>query len=751
MIEPIQKKEEPAASKGRQLKERYEGHAKVTGTARYAVDFALPRLVYGFVVQSTIANGTIVSIDRTVAERSYGVLSVLTPFNAPKLPVVPTQTPGSHSLSLLQDTSVFYNGQPIGIVVATSLDAARQAAAQLQVTYRPLPAKLDFMGRLNEARPPRQPGRDPADTGRGDFETLMGKAVATIEETYSTPIQNHNSMEPHSTVAWWNGEKLNLYDSTQSISGDRQAVATVLGIPIENIRVQCPYTGGGFGSKGTTWSHVFLAAIAAKTVGRPVKVALERKQMFGPVGSRPATVQTIRLGASNEGKLLAVQHDVILHASVMEDFFEGSAVQTRSLYACESNLTSHRMVDMNLGVATNMRGPGEATGTAAFESALDELAHKLKMDPIELRLVNYAEKDEGRNLPYTSKHLRECYAQASERFGWSRRNPIPGQRLEGNKLIGYGMASATRHANRSAAQALVSILPNGRVLVASGTQDLGTGTYTIMADTAAAALHIAPELIEVKLGDSMLPKSPASTGSQSAASVCPAVYAAAQQAMMQMLQLATVDAESSLYGRKLEDLDTRDGRVFLKSATATGETFVDLIVRSGGNPVEAIKSAEPGERRASYAANSFGAVFAEVAVDRDTAMVKVRRVVGTYDIGTLMNDTTGMNQLVGGIVWGVSFALHEEALIDPVFGRTVNENFAEYHVPSNPDIGEIDVTVLNIPDTLFNPLGARGIGEISITGVSAAIANAIFNATGKRIRQFPITPDKIMNSQMTTV
>jgi xanthine dehydrogenase YagR molybdenum-binding subunit len=473
--------------------------------------------------------------------------------------------------------------------------------------------------------------------------------------------------------------------------------------------------------------------------------------MFGPVGSRPATVQTIRLGASSEGKLLAVQHDVILHASVMEDFFEGSAVQTRSLYACESNLTSHRMVDMNLGVATNMRGPGEATGTAAFESALDELAHKLKIDPVELRLVNYAEKDEGRNLPFTSKHLRECYVQASERFGWSRRNPIPGQRLEGNKLIGYGMASATRHANRSAAQALVSILPNGRVLVASGTQDLGTGTYTIMADTAAAALHIAPELIEVKLGDSMLPKSPASTGSQSAASVCPAVYAAAQQAMIQMLQLATADAESSLYGRKPEDLGTHDGRVFLKSATTIGETFVDLIARSGGNPVEAIKSAEPGERRVSYTSNSFGAVFAEVAVDRDTAMVKARRVVGTYDIGTLMNDTTGMNQLVGGIVWGVSFALHEEALIDPVFGRTVNENFAEYHVPSNADIGEIDVTVLNIPDTLFNPLGARGIGEISITGVSAAIANAIFNATGKRIRQFPITPDKIMNSQMTTV
>jgi xanthine dehydrogenase YagR molybdenum-binding subunit len=491
--------------------------------------------------------------------------------------------------------------------------------------------------------------------------------------------------------------------------------------------------------------------MAAKAVGRPVKLGLDRSQMFGPVGGRPATVQKIRLGAAADGKLLAVRHDVILHASVMEDFLEGCAVQTRMLYSSESNVTTHRLVDMNLGVATNMRGPGEASGTAALESALDELAIELKMDPVRLRLVNYAERDESKDLPFTSKHLRECYEQAAERFGWSRRNPTPGQRLEGNELIGYGMATATRRANRSAAQAMVRVLPNGHALVTSGTQDLGTGTYTIMADTAAAALGLDPALVEVKLGDSTLPKAPGSTGSQTAASVCPAVHAAARQALLQLFNLATGDAQSSLYGRKPEDLGAGHGCVFLKSDPSSSESFVDLIARGGGKPVEATAGAEPGEHRASHTANSFGAVFAEVAVDRDTCMVKVRRVVGTYDIGTLMNDKTGKNQLVGGIVWGVSFALHEEAHIDPIFGRTVNENFAEYHVPVNSDIGEIDVTVLNISDTVFSPLGARGIGEVSITGTAAAIANAIYNATGKRVRHFPITPDKIMEANRTAI
>jgi xanthine dehydrogenase YagR molybdenum-binding subunit len=577
------------------LKQRYDGRAKVTGTAKYTAEFPVSDVVYAFLIQSTIPNGTIASIDRATAERASGVLAVLTPFNAPRLPVVQPQPPARRNLSLLQNTEVHYNGQPIGVVVATSLDQARHAATLLRIAYNHEPAKLDFMGRLAEARSLKQPGRETADTSRGDFAACMSRAAVILEETYSTPIQNHNPMEPHSTLAWWNGDKLNLYNSTQFVSGDRQTVAKFLGIPIDNVRVRCPFTGGGFGSKGSTWSHVVLTAMAAKIVGRPVKLALERNQMFGPVGSRPATVQKIGLGASADGKLLAVEHAVILHTSVMEDFLEPAAVPTRMLYSSESNVTSHRLVDMNLGIGTFMRAPGEATGTAAFESALDELAIKLKMDPVQLRLINYAERDAGRDVPFTSKHLRECYAEAADRFGWSRRNPMPGQELKGPNFIGYGMATATRHSGRTSAKAFVRILADGRAIVGSGTQELGTGMYTIMADAAAAGLGIDPSLIEVELGDSMLPEAPGSTGSRSAASVCPAVREAANQALLKLFHLAVADPRSPLHAMKPEDLAAYEGRVFSRLSPSTGETFFDLLARNGGQPIEAQGLAEPSE------------------------------------------------------------------------------------------------------------------------------------------------------------
>jgi xanthine dehydrogenase YagR molybdenum-binding subunit len=416
------------------------------------------------------------------------------------------------------------------------------------------------------------------------------------------------------------------------------------------------------------------------------------------------------------------------------------------LYASEACETSHKMVDMNLGVATFMRAPGESTGTAALETAMDELAVALKMDPVQLRLVNYAEKDLGSDKPWSSKHLRACYEQAAARFGWSKRNPQPAAMREGNKLIGWGMATATYPANRSAAQALVRILPNGHAFVACGSQELGTGTYTIMAQTAGDTLGIDPAFVEAKLGDSTLPKAPVSGGSQSAASIGPAIEAAAMQVKLKVAQLAISDPKSPLHGAAVADISSRGGKLFLSSAPGKLESYADILSRNGGQPVEAMGSAEPGEEQTALSTHSFGAVFAEVAVDRDTLMVEVRRIVATYDIGTLMNNTTGINQLEGGIVWGVSFALHEESHLDDTYGRYVNANLAEYHIPVNADIGKLDVTVLNIPDTKFNPLGARGIGEIGITGTAAAVGNAIFHATGKRVRDFPITLDKLLNA-----
>ncbi len=719
----------------RQLDHRYDGFAKVTGRAKYAAEFPVENVAYAHIVQATIPSGTIVSIDQSVATHAAGVYSIITPFNAPKITV-----PGN--VNVLQDTNVLYSGQPIAVVVARSLPEAHEAAKLLRIQYKEQPAKLDFNALLKDARAPKRGGT----TRRGDPEASLAKATVVVDQIYSTPIQNHNPMEPHATIASWDGDKLSVYDATQGISGVQGSLARAFSIPPANVHVQCPYTGGGFGTKGYVWSHTVLAAMAAKVAQRPVKLALGREQMFGPVGSRPNTYQHIKLAASADGKLLLQQHDSTCFTSLMSDWIESAAAATALLYDSESLTTTHNLVDMNLGMGTWMRAPGEATGSVGLEIALDELAEKLNIDPIQLRLINYAEKDPGKGLPWSSKHLRECYTQAADRFGWSKRTAQPGQRREGNKLIGYGMATANYGAGRRPSSAVVRILPNGRVFVGVGTQDLGTGTYTILAQTAADTLFIDPTLVDVKLGDTTLPPSGGSGGSTTAASVCPGVYDAAIQAKLKLIQLASADAQSPLHGATADDVHTRDGKLFLKSNPEKSETFTALIARNGNTPIEATATSEMPKDRDTFSSHSWGAIFAEVAVDVDTHMVQVRRMVGTYDIGTLINAKTGTNQLIGGVVWGVSMALLEETLIDTTYGRTLNENLAEYHVPVNADIHQIDVTAVGIPDYKFNPLGSRGIGEIGITGAAAAIANAIYNATGKRVRDLPITLDKIMNA-----
>ena len=725
----------------KQLKQRYDGVLKVTGKATYAAEFSEPfarkDLVYAFPVQSTIASGTIASIDSSAAEKASGVLQVITPFNAPKLEMQGKRT------QYLQDATVYYNGQPIAIVVARSLVEAKTAARLLEIKYNTQPAKLDFMGRLNDGRGPK--GRQQPQAAAPVDDSMPG-ATTIVDETYITPVQNHNPMEPHATIAWWDGGKLSVYDATQGISGVKGSLARIFSLQPDDVHVMCPYVGGGFGTKGSMWSHVVLAALTAQVVKRPVKLVLERTQMYGPVGARPSTVNKIKLGATADGKLVGIRHDAIQNTSMMEDYTENSSGPSRLLYACDSIHTSQKMVEMNWGMGTWQRAPGEAPGTATTELAMDELAHKLKIDPLQLRLINYADVDPVSKKPWSSKNLRDCYKQAAERFGWSKRKAEPGQWVEGNKLIGYGMATATYPAGRSQASAVVRVFPNGRAFAGSGTQDLGTGMYTIMAQTAAAELGMDPKLVEAKLGDTSLPPAPGSGGSTSTASVGPAVAEAAQKARTMLISMAIQDAQSPLHGASESDVDTEDGRLFLKSNKAKGETFAALLTRNGGRPIEATATAKPTLDRNAYGSQSFGAVFAEVAVDKDTWMVQVRRVVGTYDIGTLMNETTGKSQLMGGVVWGIGFALHEETLHDPIYGRVVNENLADYHVPVNADIGTIDVSALNIPDTKFNPLGARGIGEIGITGTMAAIGNAIFNATGKRVRSYPITPDKIMTA-----
>ena len=730
---------------------RYEGIGKVTGRIKYAAEFKQPfaaqDLLYAYMVQSTIPNGSIISMDDTAAKRAPGVVAVLTPFNAPKLKVGKPKPPAKRSLTVLQDTNVDYNGQPIAVIVAHSLTEAMAAVPLLNIRYASQPAKLNFMGRLGEAHPPRTRSHDPNTENRGDVDQALAHAQVKLEQTYITPIQNHNPMEPHATIAWWEGEKLNVYDATQYISGVKMSLARIFNIAQDDVHVMDPVVGGGFGCKGSAWSHVVLAALSAKVVGKPVKIVLGREQMFGPVGARPTTVNKISIAATHDGRITGIKHDAIIHSSVLEDFIEESVGPSRMLYASVANGTSLQCVEMNVGVPTFMRAPGESTGTAVLEIAMDELAEQLKMDPVQLRLLNYAERDPSKDTPWSSKNLKDAYSQAADRFGWEKVKHLhttPGTVTEGNELIGYGMATATYPANRSAANATVRMEPDGRIFVGSGTQDLGTGMYTIMQQTTAEEMGVDLKLIDVRLGDSSLPKAPVSGGSQSTASVGPAIQAACTQAKLKLGDLAIGDPQSPVHGALPQDLTVKGGRVFVTQDPSKGEELTALLARNGNKPVEAQGSAEPGEDHTSMTTASWGAVFAEVAVDKSTRMVLVRRVVATYDIGTLLNTKTGLNQLMGGIVWAVGFALEEETHLDPNTGRTVNESLAEYHVPVNRDINTLDVTVLNIADTKFNPQGARGIGEIGITGAMAAIANAVYNATGKRIRHYPITPDKLL-------
>ncbi len=724
---------------------RVDGRAKVTGTAKYSAEFEMPNLTQAVMVTSTIANGTITRMDTSAAEKAPGVVAILTPGNAPSLPKkgeAGVNPPAGRVLQLLQTPDVYYNNQPIAVVIAESLNEAFFAASLIRVKYQEQPPKLDFEAGFADAHPGKN--KVPPMLSEGNVPSGFENAEVKIDQVYTTPMENHNPMEPHATTAAWDGEMLTLHDSTQYIFGVKQTVAKTLGIPEANVRVLCPFTGGGFGGKGSTWSHVVLAAMAAKVVKRPVRLVLERPQMFGPVGGRPETHQHITLGAKRDGTLTAIRHDCYSHTSVIEDFMETSSAPTRMLYASPVISTSQKLVPLNVGTPTFQRAPGEATGTFALEVAMDELAEALKMDPIELRLKNYAETDPTSRKPFSGKHLRECYQQASEKFGWSKRKAEPRSQREGTDLIGYGMATATYPANRSAAQAMVRFEPTGRVSVISGTQDLGTGTYTIMAQVAAATLGMPIELMDAKLGDTNDPKGPVSGGSQSAASVCPAVQAAAQQAVLKLITLEIGNSASPFNGAQPDDLAFKDGKLFRKTAPAQGIAFTEVLARNGNQPVGEMASAQASEEAEEYAQHSWGAVFAEVAVDETLGMVRVRRVTAVYDVGTLLNTKTGHSQLIGGIVWATGLVLEEATHIDSKTGRPVNNNLAEYHVPVNLDMGEIDVSALNIPDKNFEPLGGRGIGEIGITGAAAAIANAIYNATGKRIREAPITPDKLM-------
>jgi xanthine dehydrogenase YagR molybdenum-binding subunit len=720
---------------------------KVCGRAPYAAEFRLPQMAHAVMVLSTIASGRVAQIDAQAMSGMPGVLAVLTHLNAPKLPQsgkAAFKPPAGRMLSLLQDDAVLYNGQPIAVVVADTLEHAVAAARSADVRYALADAVLDFDRAKSSAhKPDKILEEEEADMQRGDVAAAWEASPARVEAVYTTPIEHHNPMEPHATVAAWAGDQLTLYDATQYVSGVKEAVSKTLGIPADTVTVINPYVGGGFGCKGSAWSHVVLAAMASREVHRPVKLVLDRTQMFGPVGNRPRTEQTLRLAARKDGALTAVQHGVVSETSVLEDWIEPSALVTRMLYASEAQATSHRLAKMNVATPTFMRAPGESTGSFALETALDELAYELKIDPVELRLRNHAERDLGKNLPFSSKSLRECYRLAADRFGWSRRPAAVAGLRDGPWRIGMGMATATYPTRRSPAAALVRITPDGRALVQCGSQDLGTGTYTVMTQVAADAIGLPLASVRFELGDSRMPHAPVSGGSQTAASVSPAVQAAGFAVRDKLIAMAGADSRSPLHGLPADRIMVADGWLRSRSDTGRGESVAELLQRAGA-PVEARAKSAPGDEKKQYSMHAFGAVFTEVRVDDRLGIVRVPRIVAVYGVGRVLNAKTAHSQLMGGIVWGVGMALFEETWRDLRNGRYVNGNLAEYHVPVNADIGRIDITVMPEHDPHVNPLGIKGIGEIGITGVAASIGNAVYHATGKRVRDLPITLDKLL-------
>jgi xanthine dehydrogenase YagR molybdenum-binding subunit len=729
--------------------DRTDGLLKVTGQAKYSADNPEAKLAHAVLVTSTIAHGRVASMDTARIQAMPGVLLVMTHETAMRLPnggKPNAEPPAVRRLSLLQTDEVRYSNEPVAVVVADTLERATDGARKLQasIRYEAATPNADYQRAKGSAYPPEKMMGRPINTQRGDVAAGLRQGPTRLDVVYTTPNEHHNPMEPHATLARWDGPNLTLYDATQGVSGARGAVAKTLGIKEENVRVLCPFVGGGFGCKGSAWSHVVLAAMAAKQTGRPVRLVLERPQMFGMVGNRPFTDQHIQISARDDGTLTGMRHDVISTTSTFEDWNETSAIVTRMLYAVPNQATTHKLVKLDVGTPTFMRAPGETSGSFALESAMDEMAYQLNMDPLAFRLKNYAEMEPQEKKPWSENSLRECYQIGADKFGWSRRNPKPRSMRDGNTLIGLGMATATYPANRSEASAIARILPDGTAMAASGTQDLGTGTYTVMTQVAADALGFPVDKVDFALGDSSLPHAPVSGGSQSVASVSPAVREAASQARAKLIAMAIADSGSPLSGGSVDDVTVNNGWVISRADPSKRDPAAAVIARNGGKPIEAMATTKPGDEKQQFAFHSFGAVFTEVHVDADLGTIRVPRIVGVYDVGSLLNEKTAHSQLMGGLVWGIGSALTEKSELDARYGRYTNANLAEYHVPVNADIGLLDITLLGKPDPYINPLGARGIGEIGITGVAGSIANAVYHATGVRVRDLPITLDKVM-------
>lgn len=722
---------------------RVDGPAKVTGAAKYAAEFDAPGLAYGYVVSSAITRGRIRNIDASAALAVPGVLEVLTHKNRPSMAKKDQSyqddtAPKGSPFRPLYDDKVRYSGQPVALVVAEDFETARHAATLVRVEYETQSHDTEFEQQRAEAYDDKQSAEP-----RGDAERAFKNAAVRINAEYRTPIEHHNPIELHAaTVIWEKGGKLTIYDKTQGVQNSQRYVRDVFRLGDEDVRVLSPFVGGAFGSGLRPHYHLALAAMAALALKRSVRVVMTRQQMYWHV-YRPGTIQRVALGADTDGTLTSIIHETLSMTSRFEDFHENLTGWAAQLYRCPNMKPHQKLTQLDLYSPGDMRAPGGATGVYPLECAMDELAAALRMDPLQLRLKNYSERDQNEDKPYSSKQLRECYRQGAERFGWAKRDPQPRSMRDGNELVGWGLATGIWEAMQQTASARAMLTADGKLEVGSATADIGPGTYTMLAQIGADAFGLPIENVTVKLGDSDLPDSPVEGGSWTTASNGSAVQAACDKLKEKLLKLAQRINSSPLAGSELADVKFEDGRIIRKIDPTHFVPIVDAMRQADGDTLEEKATVEP-DTDDGHARFTHSAIFAEVKVDEQLGFVRVTRVVNAVAAGRILNPKIARSQILGGVVWGIGMALQEETLIDHKLGRFVNANLGEYHVPVNADIHDIDVIFVDEHDDIVNPLGVKGVGEIGIVGTAAAIANAVYHATGKRIRDLPITLDKLM-------
>jgi xanthine dehydrogenase YagR molybdenum-binding subunit len=744
---------------------RVDGILKVMGKADYTADYNFPNEAWAYTIKSTIAKGTITNIDTSAAEKAPGVVKIYTSANRPK--IYPPKTEHSEGvivgevLTPLDGNQIKYFGQDIAYVVAESYEQAREAASLIRVAYAPaMPigskeaAKLVAPDSVNGDKPHLEKKASSVSS----VEDAWNASPVKIDVTYETPPIHHHPMEPHAVVAKWDGDRLTLYTPSQWMYGTRNFLAQSLAIPKDHVRVISHYVGGGFGCKGASWMHILMVPALARDLQRPIKFVMERENMFTSVGYRPKTTQHLQLGADASGKLQAIRHFSQTSQCMVNNFVEPTGhAASQVLYACPNIEIDHQVYKLDLNGPTFMRAPGESPGIYALESAMDELAIALKMDPVQLRLANMTQNHPMSGLPFSSRNLEECYKVGSDSFGWISRPSASRATEDGDWWVGTGMATASYPAHRSPAQARVRILADGSAEVDCASQDLGTGTYTIMTQVAADELGLPLEKVKAHLGDSTQPQAPVSGGSQSAASILPAIQAACRDAISQMAKLATNDTGSPLHTFSMDDVIAQGGGLAAKGDKAKNQSFVEILSHAGKGGIESTESVDPAnekkdKREQSFFAwntaayQSFGAFFVEVRVHKLTCEARVARITAVMDIGLPLNQKTARSQVMGGATFGIGAALSEHSILDPESAQWITQDLGTYHVPVNADVPAVDIHFVGPPDYKFNSLGARGVGEIGNTGIAAAIGNAIYHATGVRLRDLPITPDKILSA-----